>query len=212
MLNATFEGVTAIDCSAAVPCPLKLTVCGLLVASWVIVNVPLRVPVIVGVKLTLMVQFPFAARVAPHVVPACAKSPEAETPVIVRVVACALCTVTAWAALVVLVVCAAKVILAGVTVTGTAGAPVPVPDNVPVRTVGLVPTVAATVPVLLPFAVGRKLTLMVQDPFAASCVPQSFVWMKSPLVAMLGIASAFDWLFVRVKLLEAVVDPTFVVA
>jgi len=92
-------------------------------------------------------------------------------------------------ALVVPVDCAAKVRAAGVTVTGTAAAPVPVPDNVPVSAIPE-PTVATTVPVRLPFAVGRKLTLIVHEAFAETCEPQLLVWMKSPVVTTLEIARA----------------------
>ena len=56
-------GVTVIDCNIAVPCPVKLTDWGLLVALWVMVSNPVRVPVAVGVKVTLMVQLLFPARV-----------------------------------------------------------------------------------------------------------------------------------------------------
>ena len=51
----------------AVPVPVKLTVCGLLLAVSVIVTVPFSVPVAVGVNVTLIAQAPPAARLAPHV-------------------------------------------------------------------------------------------------------------------------------------------------
>jgi hypothetical protein len=47
----------------AMPVPLRLTVCGLVLALSVTVSVPLSGPVVVGAKLTLMVQLPLAARV-----------------------------------------------------------------------------------------------------------------------------------------------------
>src|SRR5437870_3167729 len=52
---------------AAVPVPVRLTVCGLSLASSVMVMAPVRVPVAMGVKVTLIVQFNPAAKVAPQV-------------------------------------------------------------------------------------------------------------------------------------------------
>jgi hypothetical protein len=48
------------------PVPLKVTVCGLLLALSVIVNAPLTVPVAEGVNVTLIVQLPPAAMLAPQ--------------------------------------------------------------------------------------------------------------------------------------------------
>jgi hypothetical protein len=44
-----------------------------------------------------------------------------------------------------------------------------------------------TAPVLVPVAVGLKVTLRVQVALAARLEPQVFVWEKSPLAAMLVI-------------------------
>ena len=52
---------------AAVPVPVRFTVCGLSLASSVMVIVPVRVPVAVGVKVTLMLQFAPAATALPQV-------------------------------------------------------------------------------------------------------------------------------------------------
>lgn len=49
------------------PVPLRLTVCGLLVALSVKVNVPVVAPVAVGVNVTPTEQVPPAATLAPHV-------------------------------------------------------------------------------------------------------------------------------------------------
>ena len=51
----------------AAPVPARLTVCGLPVASSVIVMVPGRLPVAVGVKVTVMVQLAAAATDVPQV-------------------------------------------------------------------------------------------------------------------------------------------------
>ena len=49
-----------------IPVPLKLAACGLPGPLSVTVNVPILVPVVVGVKTTLMVQLPFAGSDAPQ--------------------------------------------------------------------------------------------------------------------------------------------------
>src|SRR5258705_11485587 len=53
--------------TGAVPVPVRLTICGLPVASSVIVMVPVRVPVAVGVNVTLIVQLAPAATEVPQV-------------------------------------------------------------------------------------------------------------------------------------------------
>jgi hypothetical protein len=61
---------------AAVPVPDKLTVWGLPAALSTIVTVPVRVPATVGENVTLIVQLPPGATLAPQVL-LCAKSPDA---------------------------------------------------------------------------------------------------------------------------------------
>jgi hypothetical protein len=53
--------------STTVPVPVRLTVWGLPAALSLIDNVPVRVPLCVGLKVTLMVQFASAARLEPQV-------------------------------------------------------------------------------------------------------------------------------------------------
>jgi len=72
-------GVPTIICDAKVrlvvgreavgtaPVPLKLTVCGLLLALSVMVRVALREPTAAGVKVTVIVQFPPETTLAPQV-------------------------------------------------------------------------------------------------------------------------------------------------
>lgn len=48
------------------PVPVRLTVCGLAPALSVMVSAPVRVPVAVGVKVTLIMQFAPAATLAPQ--------------------------------------------------------------------------------------------------------------------------------------------------
>ena len=52
--------------AGAIPLPLRAAVCGLSLALSVTDRVPLRVPVAVGVKLTLILQLAPAARLAPQ--------------------------------------------------------------------------------------------------------------------------------------------------
>src|SRR5271169_3413011 len=65
-LRLAVDKVTA-GAFAAVPVPVKLTVCGLPLALSVMVIVPGCEPVVVGVNVTLMVQFAPAATEAPQV-------------------------------------------------------------------------------------------------------------------------------------------------
>ena len=55
------------DKETNVPVPLRLTVCGLLPALSVMLRVPVREPLAVGLKLTLIVQDALTATEAPHV-------------------------------------------------------------------------------------------------------------------------------------------------
>ena len=62
-VRVVLDKVTA----GAIPVPLRLTVCGLPAPLSVMDTVPVRVPVVVGVKVTLMVQLAEAANDAPQV-------------------------------------------------------------------------------------------------------------------------------------------------
>ncbi len=65
-VSVVLERVTA-GAVAATPVPVRLTLCGLPAALSVIDTVPVRVPVAVGVKVTLMVQLAPATTEAPQV-------------------------------------------------------------------------------------------------------------------------------------------------
>jgi hypothetical protein len=79
-----FAGVTAIEINPDVdPDPERLAVWGLLLPLSITVSVPLRAPVTVGVNVTLIVHFPLAPTLAPHVF-VWAKSPLTLTLVIVN--------------------------------------------------------------------------------------------------------------------------------
>ncbi len=85
--------------------PLKLTVCGLPVALSVSVRLPDRLPVAVGVNVTLITQLLLAATdvLVLHVVPLAARAKSPIAAMLVKLTAAAplLVTVTALAALVV---------------------------------------------------------------------------------------------------------------
>ena len=63
--------------------PVKVDVCGLLLALSLTLSLPVRVPVAVGVKVTLIVHLLWAARLVVHVVADTAKSPVVEIAMLV---------------------------------------------------------------------------------------------------------------------------------
>jgi hypothetical protein len=67
----------------------------------------------------------------------------------------------------------------------TTGATTPVPVRLTVWVAGLALSVMVRTPVLVPVAVGLKVTLRVQLVLAARLEPQVLVWEKSPLAVML---------------------------
>src|SRR5260221_6023947 len=79
-----------------------------------------------------------------------------------------------------------------------AGGVIPVPVKATVC--GLPPalSVTETAPVREPAAVGVKVTEIVQVPAAATEAPQVFVWLKSPLAAIVVIVRAADPVLVSV--------------
>jgi hypothetical protein len=85
----------------------------------------------------------------------------------------------------------------------------PVPDRETLT--GLLPA-TASVPVRDPFAVGRKVTLAVQDAPAAMLVPQVFVCEKSPLVLTPDTDAAAVPLLEIVTFCALLAEPTFVAA
>jgi hypothetical protein len=77
---------------------------------------------------------------------------------------------------------------------------VPVPDRLMVWVAGLALSVMVTDPVLVPAAVGLKVTLRVQLAPAATLEPQVLVWEKSPLTVMLVMLRTALPAFLRVTL------------
>src|SRR5215469_11442782 len=64
--------------SVYLPVPVRLDVCGLLLALSLALSCPVLVPVAVGVNVTLIVHLPLAARLVVQVVAEIAKSPVVE--------------------------------------------------------------------------------------------------------------------------------------
>jgi hypothetical protein len=75
--NVTAAGVRPIPLPA-IPIPVRLAVCGLGLAVSLTVNCPVRVPIAVGAKVTLIVHWLPLSRLVPQVVIDTAKSPVVE--------------------------------------------------------------------------------------------------------------------------------------
>jgi hypothetical protein len=124
-VNASLAGVIVMT-TGSVPVPVSFTVCGEFIALSVTVNEPVRVPVTVGVNVTVTEQLAPALSVVGQLF-VCAKSPVGFEMVTGVDMLPVFFTVTTFPALVVFTVCAANVSLAGVVVTVTMPAtPVPV--------------------------------------------------------------------------------------
>jgi hypothetical protein len=83
------------------PVPVRLEVCGLLLALSLTFNVPVLVPVAVGLNTTLIVQLDLAARLVVQVVVETLKSPLVEITMLLSVTFCLLVRVNTFAGLVV---------------------------------------------------------------------------------------------------------------
>jgi len=98
------------------PVPVRLEVCGLLLALSATFNVPVLVPVPVGANVTLILQLALAARVVVQVVVETLKSPVVEITMLLSATLCLFARVNTFAVLVVPTVRAEYVALAGVNV------------------------------------------------------------------------------------------------
>ena len=167
------------------PEPDTGTCCGLPPPLSLTETSPLKLPIPSGLKVTLIVQGPPATTLAPQVfVWEKAVEPEivmlpmlsAVLPgllsVVVSVLEPPLFTVP-------------KLRLAGLNSTT-----VPVPVRLTVSGLPAALSVIDNVPPRVPRCVALKVTLMVQLASAARLEPQVFVWLKSPLAAILAILSA----------------------
>src|SRR5207302_1436876 len=155
---------------AAVPFPLSVMICGLPPALSASDSDPVRAPEAVGVKVTLMVQVPPAAKVAGLVGQAlapilvAAKSPEGANELIVKAPAPVFVSVTVIGAVVVASSWLPKARLVGANPT-----PGAVPFPLSVMICGLPPSlsVSDSVPVRATHSVRVALTMLVQVPPAA---------------------------------------------
>jgi hypothetical protein len=179
-LNASVPGET--PAIGAMPVPFKETVnVGFAGSLLEIVNTAVLAPVVVGVKVTLIVQFAPAARVAPQVA-VCAKlpgfSPVSTILLMVNGAVPALIRVTVLAALVVFTNWPANVSEVGDT-PAIGAMPVPLSVTVNVGFAGSLLEIVSPA-VLVPMAVGLKVTLIVQFEPAARLAMQVVVHAKSP--------------------------------
>jgi hypothetical protein len=183
----------------ALPVPVKLTNCGLVLALSLIVIVADLAPDAVGEKVTVMVQLLLAATGLPHVL-LWAKSPAlvpvTTTELTVSVAFPVLFTVTLCEVLVVPTDCPEKVRLEADRLTA---GPVPVP--VKPTACGLPGALSARLMAAdsLPTREGVKVTLIVQLPPAVTVLPQVFpVSAKSPAfvpvnVTLVRLKLALPW-------------------
>lgn len=159
----------------ALPVPVTLTACGLVVALSVIVREAVRVPQDVGANVTLIVQVPPATMLLLQVLVS-AKSPGLAPANVMLVMDRdafpVLLRVTDWAALVVLTDWLAKVKLEGERPTT---GPLPVPLRLIVCGLPAALSVIVTAAVRFPVATGVKVTLIMQLLVGASELPQVLV-------------------------------------
>jgi hypothetical protein len=188
------------------PVPVRLEVCGLLLALSATLNFPVLVPVAVGLNTTLMVQLVLAARLVVQVVAETLKSPLVEITMLSSVTFCLLVRVNTFAGLLVPTVSAGNVALLGVNVAWAT----PVPDSGTVCGLFEALSVIVRFPVRTPTWVGVKVTLITQLFPTASVLPQGFVlvaFAKSPLVAMLLMSSVAVPVLVTVTIFAELVSP-----
>src|SRR5205823_4748492 len=199
----------------AVPFPLSVMICGLPPALSASDSVPVRAPEAVGVKVTLMVQFAPAAKVAGLVgqalapVLVAAKSPEAANELSAKEHASVLDRVTDIVVLVVADSWLPKPTLVGANPTPGAA---PIPFSVTLHDALPILSASDSVPVRAPEAVGVKVTLMVQVPPAAKvaglvgqALAPVLVAAKSPEGANELIVKAAAPVFVSVTVIGALV-------
>ena len=165
--------------AAITPVPLNDTVCGLLLAVSVKLNVPDRVPVALGENITEAVQLAPPAKVAGLVGQVVEVTPKSAKLLAmdlnVNAVDWLLVRVTVCAALLVPKACLAKVRVVGVSVT----AAIPVPLRLTVCGLLLALSVTFRLPLRTPTAVGVNVMEMVQVLPAArveGLIGQVFVW------------------------------------
>jgi hypothetical protein len=147
--------------AGVVPVPARLIDCGLVGALSTMLNVPVREPVAVGLKVTLMAQFALVARLAGQLL-VCEKSPLAEIVLIVSAFVPQLVNVTICAVLVVPTFWPVNVKLPGETQAATGTGPTVRPTLVLCTKL---PSVALMVKVAVPCGVALVVvTVKVDEP------------------------------------------------
>jgi len=146
---------------------------------------PLKLPIPVGLKVAVIVQDAPAATLAPHVF---VWGKVAEPVIVMLLMLSAVLPVLL--SVVVSALESPLFTLPKRRLAGLNSTTVPVPVRLTVCGLPAALSVIDNVPVRVPLCVGLKVTLMVQLASAARLGPQVFVWLKSPLAAMLVILSA----------------------
>lgn len=149
------------------------------------------VPVVLGLNSRVIVQEALTASEVPQLVVPVKLELLSVMLLMVTVLELPLASVNVLLALVLPSASLPKFAVAGVSVTVPPAA-APVPDKLAVCGLFDALSVTVRVPVAAPVAVGLNVTLMLQELFAASEVPQVLVSAKTPLTAMLPIAMALE--------------------
>ncbi len=188
--------------ATVVPVPERLRDWGLPVALSVMLTEAERLPLVVGSKVTLIVQLPPAATELPQVLVS-AKSPGlAPASAMLETLSAAVPLLVRVAVSVPLVVLTASLPKARLVGERPAATVVPVPERLRDWGLPVALSVMLTEAERLPLVVGSKVTLIVQLPPAATELPQVLVSAKSPGLApasaMLETLSAAVPLLVRV--------------
>ena len=164
--------------TGALPVPVRLTVCGLLIALSANVSVPVAAPNAAGVKVTPTLQVAPAAMPVPQVLLDMANGEVTEMPVNVSAVLSRFVTVTVFATLVLPIASVPKLNWWETKYRGAAVAceatGLRAGDMVMVRT-----------PEAEPAATGENTTEMVQEPAGAMLPLQVLVWLNGPVTATL---------------------------
>jgi hypothetical protein len=215
--KARLVGLSDTAGAGCVPVPVRPRACGLSAASSVIDTLAPRLPVALGLNVTLRVQVAPAASVSGASgqsllwAKSAAFVPETPIPVIVSGAEPEFLSVDVCEPLVVPISCPPKARLVGVSVTAGAW-----PEPLSAMFCGLpdASSVTATLAARLPPAPGVNVAEIVQDPPAASvegAIGQSFDCAKSaalaPVTAMLLMVSAALPVFVSVEVCAALVEP-----
>jgi hypothetical protein len=184
------------------PVPLKLIVCGLPAPDEVTVIVPVRVPVAVGVSVTVIEQVVFCANVAAQLF-VWLKSPVAADIEMLLIAPLFAVKTIDCDALVVFVTWLANV--KELCESPSAGGNTPVPLRLIVCGLPAPDEVMLIAPVRVPAAIGVNVTVTVQVAFCASVAVQLFVCEKSPVAAERAMLLMPPLFAVRVTVCEALV-------